>query len=107
MNMRFLFLLVSCLCITSIARSQTIESKAVTALESYFQEDRLALHIHTNKSVFFTGEEIWFTVYGFSRQEDLIASSNHNLKVGLFSEENEELAIRSSCLLNPYTVNQI
>ena len=101
--MKFLSLLFSLVFSIGLSQTQSIQNIS-EKLEDYFSEERLAIHLHTNKSVFFAGEELWYTAYGFDRVESKISPKNHTLLVSLYADNNESI-VSSMLLLNEGNVS--
>ena len=53
----------------------------------YFEETREIPYLHLNKSVFLTGEEIWFQAYILEQNSKKLHPTTSNLYVSIFSSE--------------------
>ena len=52
--------------------------------EEHFKHRREALHLHLNKTVFYVGEEIWWTAYAYNKKVDEPSSGTTNLHCGIY-----------------------
>lgn len=62
--------------------SSTIENSYL----EYFKLPRETLFLHTNKTTFLTGEEIWFTAYAYDRKNELTSKRTKNVYFGLYNK---------------------
>lgn len=93
-------LILAFLSITVIA--QTNQGDISEELVVHFEHDRTAFHIQTNKTIFFAGEEIWFSAYAFNRHKGEIILEDKNVVVQLW-DNNQELLDTSLLLLTKGT----
>jgi len=87
----FLAIFISGFTVLSQDANNNNNNNASEALKNYFEEERLALHLHTNKTTFIAGEQIWFSAYGFSRSTGLVTTSDHNVNVLLYDSQGNEI----------------
>jgi hypothetical protein len=83
-NAALLFLLLFC----AKTFSQTSDSKQqiIQHLENYFALDRENIHLHLNKDIFLSEENIWFKGYAYNRRELLPFYSTSNVFVALYNQ---------------------
>ena len=72
-----------------IGLSQT--KKTQDTYTDYFQLPRESLFIHTNKTVYITGEEAWYTVYVHDRKSHLPSAKTTNIYLGLYDQKGQHL----------------
>lgn len=80
----FLFLLTYSLCFSQ-------EKSAVNAYVDYFKLPRETLFLHTNKTTFLPGEEIWFKAYAYDRKSQLTSKATTNIRLGIFDKEGKQI----------------
>ena len=73
----------------SIGFSQ--EKTAADAYVEYFKVPRESLFMHTNKTSFLPGEEIWFKVYAYDRKSQLTSKATSNIHLGLFDKDGKQI----------------
>ncbi|MEM8926909.1 MAG: hypothetical protein AAGC45_01805 [Bacteroidota bacterium] len=75
-----------------IAQSEnpTIE-KLVKDYKGYFKTDRKSVHLHLNKTVFLTGENIWFSAYIFNHSQNLPSREKEYIYIDLIDSEGKVL----------------
>lgn len=67
------------------------EKIAADAYVEYFKNPREGLYMHTNKTTFLPGEEIWFKVYTYDRKSHLTSKATTNIHLGLFDKEGKQI----------------
>ena len=67
------------------------EKLASEAYVEYFNTPREALYIHTNKTTFLPGEEIWFKVYTYDRKSQLSSKATTNIHLGIFDKDGKQI----------------
>jgi len=87
--MKKLILLILLLIVTLIGYSQT-KSIGDTYVE-YFKSPRESVFIHTNKTTYLPGEDIWFKVYIQDRQNQLSSKATSNIHLALFDKDKNQL----------------
>lgn len=60
------------------------ENKLEESYQQYFKLPREAFFIHSNKTTYLTGEEIWFNAYVFDRKNALPSKKTSNIYVGIY-----------------------
>lgn len=75
-----LFLLSYTLCFSQ-------EKSAVNAYVDYFNLPRETLFLHTNKTTFLPGEEVWFKAYAYDRKSQLTSKATTNIRLGIFDKD--------------------
>lgn len=81
----FLFLLVQSFIL--FAQDDKIENHYV----DYFKLPRESLFLHSNKTSYITGEEIWFKVYTYDRKNHLSSKATTNIILGIYDEEGKQV----------------
>ncbi len=71
--------------------SQEKDTNVVEANASYFNIPRETLYLHVNKSIYITGEEIWFKGYAYDRQNNLPSLNTTNFEIEIFDEQGNEV----------------
>ena len=84
--------LLSCLLIISLAysnysHSQVNKEKIAKVLNDYFHLDRENIHVHLDKSIFLTNEQIWFKGYVFHRKLNMPFFATTNVYANLIDSE--------------------
>ncbi len=70
--------------------SQEFETQNLkTIYESHFDHYREAVHLHLNKTLFFQGEEIWWSAYVYNRKSNQSSNPTKNLYCGLYDSKGE------------------
>ena len=67
------------------------EKKAQDAYVEYFELPRESLFLHTNKTTYIAGEDIWFTAYAFDRKSNLSSKATTNIYVGLYDKSGKQI----------------
>ena len=67
------------------------EKKAQDAYVEYFELPRESIFLHTNKTTYLAGEEIWFTAYAFDRKSNLTSKATTNIYVGLYDKSGKQI----------------
>ena len=71
--------------------NQEYRAKIGTVLENYFDLEREAIHLHTNKSVYLTNETIWYQGYIFNRKTNKPFFTT-NVFVLLYDEKGDKIS---------------
>lgn len=72
--------------------SATAQQKNIeTSYQEYFKLPREAFFLHTNKTVYLTGEELWFKTYAFDRKNNLPSLKTTNIYLGLYDSIGNEI----------------
>ena len=77
--------LLTFLMIYSFCFSQ--EKSTVDYYVDYFKFPRETLFLHTNKTTYMPGEEIWFKVYAYDRKSQLTSKATTNIQLSIFDAE--------------------
>ena len=72
------------------AFAQTQKNTEESFLE-YFKLPRESIFLHTNKTTYLTGEDIWFKAYTYDRKNNLSSKKTTNIYVGLYDEKGVEI----------------
>lgn len=68
------------------------EQKSVTdSYVEYFKLPRESLFLHTNKTTYITGEEIWFKAYAYDRKNHLPSNATTNIHVGIYDKKGNQI----------------
>jgi hypothetical protein len=59
----------------------------VNAYVDYFNLPRETLFLHTNKTTFLPGEEVWFKAYAYDRKSQLTSKATTNIRLGIFDKD--------------------
>jgi hypothetical protein len=57
----------------------------------YFKLPRESLFLHTNKTTYLTGEEVWFKAYAYDRKNGLSSKATTNVYLGIYNESGVQL----------------
>ena len=63
--------------------------------QQYFKIDRKAIHLHTNKTVYTSGEHIWFSIYLFNKRTNSMALGKEYIHVDLIDPLGEIIAAKT------------
>jgi len=67
------------------------EKSAVDAYVEYFNLPRETLFLHTNKTTFLPGEEVWFKVYAYDRKSQLTSKATTNIHIGIYDKNGKQI----------------
>ena len=67
----------------------TAVQNLVESYQSYFKTDRKSVHLHLNKTVFLTGEHIWFNTYIFNQSQNMPSKAKEFVYVDLIDQKGE------------------
>jgi hypothetical protein len=67
------------------------EKTAADAYIEYFKVPRESLFMHTNKTTFLPGEEIWFKVYAYDRKSQLSSKATANIHLRMFDKDGKQI----------------
>ena len=67
------------------------QKKVQNAYVDYFELPRESLFLHTNKTLYMSGEEIWFTAYAFDRRSNLSSKATTNIYVDLYDNTGKQI----------------
>jgi len=88
--MKFNFTICSLLFfILSFSQNTSNQEKIKTLLDTYFLEDREIIHVHFNKSKYLNNEDIGFTGYVFSKNENIPFLDSSNIQLTIYNEQEE------------------
>lgn len=59
--------------------------------ETYFQHPRESVHLHLNKTLFLTGEEIWWSGYVYNKRTNTPSFETTNLYCGIYDQNGEQI----------------
>ncbi len=77
----------------AIAQKNSFETESIIQqYENYFKTDRKSVHLHLNKTVFFTGEHVWFSTYIFNKTLNLPSEEREFVYVDLINGNGEIIA---------------
>ena len=57
----------------------------------YFKLPRETLFLHTNKTTFIPGEEIWFKAYAYDRKNNLSSKATTNIYLGIYNNSGNQI----------------
>ncbi|WP_298510713.1 hypothetical protein [uncultured Kordia sp.] len=69
------------------SQQKTIEEE----YSAYFTLPREALHLHLNKTSYFSGEEIWFKGYAYDQKNQLTSKATTNINVGVYDAKGNQI----------------
>jgi len=75
--------------------------------ENYFSKPRESLYIHTNKSSYLKGENIWFQGYAYNRQSKHLDSLTRNVEIGIYNKDGQMVDKRLYLTINGIFKGQI
>ena len=91
MNLKLLPSLVfSFLLFQGIAQNKDTE-QLKTVYEEHFQHQREAFYLHLNKTIFYVGEEIWWTAYAYDKKAGEPSMATSNLHCGIYDAEGKPI----------------
>jgi hypothetical protein len=67
------------------------EKSTVDSYVNYFQLPRETLFLHTNKTTYMPGEEIWFKVYAYDRKSQLTSKATTNIQLSIFNADGKQI----------------
>jgi len=67
------------------------EKSVVNSYVDYFTLPRETLFLHTNKTTYMPGEEIWFKIYAYDRKSQLTSKVTTNIQLGVFDAEGRQV----------------
>jgi hypothetical protein len=74
---------------SSVVFSQ--EKSTVDYYVDYFKLPRETLFLHTNKTTYMPGEEIWFKVYAYDRKSQLTSKATTNIQLSIFDADGKKI----------------
>jgi uncharacterized protein YfaS (alpha-2-macroglobulin family) len=86
---RKLYVLIAALLIYSLGFSQ--QKSTVDYYVDYFKLPRETLFLHTNKTTYMPGEEVWFKVYAYDRKSQLTSKATTNIQLSIFDSEGKQV----------------
>ena len=87
--------------------SQNETNEISNSLKSFFENNNTVLHCHLNKTTFLPGEEIWFAVYAFNKNNSTIQAKNSNGQISLYSFDNKRISEQLIYIKNGKTFGNI
>src|SRR5690606_4627685 len=82
-----LFLCVLCLTTLYSQRSEEKSNKIQELLSEYYTLDRETIHVHFNKDVYFTDEQIWLNGYVYHQQNRMLFEETTNVFMEFFDQD--------------------
>lgn len=67
------------------------EKSTVDYYVDYFNLPRETLFLHTNKTTYLPGEEIWFKVYAYDRKSQLTSKVTTNIQLSIFDADGNQI----------------
>jgi hypothetical protein len=67
------------------------EKSVVDSYVDYFTLPRETLFLHTNKTTYIPGEEIWFKVYAYDRKSQLTSKVTTNIQLSIFDADGNQV----------------
>lgn len=93
-NLCSFFLLYMAICLNLKAQSPKLnpeKEKITNAITNYFQLERETIHLHFDKNIFFSNEEIWFKGYVLDRKNNIPFLNTSNVFIVLLDENGTTL----------------
>tara|TARA_R110001632_G_scaffold18712_12_gene57657 strand:- start:18266 stop:20635 length:2370 start_codon:yes stop_codon:yes gene_type:complete len=88
MKKTLLTLLVTFLSVVSNSQEKkSIENSYV----DYFNLPRETLFLHTNKTTYFSGEELWLNIYAYDRKNNLSSKTTSNIYLGIYDDSGKQI----------------
>lgn len=88
--MKKILLLLSITFISFSSNSQDLKNVKNSYLE-YFKFPRETVFLHTNKTTYIKGEEMWFKIYAYDRKNNLSSKTTSNIYLGIYDENGKQL----------------
>lgn len=82
-------LIASVLLVVTVVSAQ--ETSLEKAYQEYFKLPREGLFLHTNKTTYLTGEEIWLKAYAFDKKNSLPSQLTRNIYIGLYDSVGKQI----------------
>lgn len=82
-----ILLLIALISLKQFGQKKQIEE----SYQEYFKIPREALYVHTNKTTYLTGEEIWFKAYAFDKKNSLSSLKTKNIYFGIYDSSGKEI----------------
>ncbi len=89
------FLILLFLSLTTQAQNVAHFTKIQDRYQHYFKIDRKAIHLHTNKTVYTSGEHIWFSTYLFNKRTNSMALGKEYIHVDLIDPLGEIITTKT------------
>jgi hypothetical protein len=86
---RAIFILVFLMMTPLLSFSQ--ENKVEETYLDYFTLPRESLFLHTNKTTYIVGEDIWFKVYAYDRKNENTSKATTNIHLGLYDHTGKQI----------------
>ncbi len=87
---RFTFFLLSLVMMLPLLVNAQ-ENKVEDNYLDYFSLPRESLFLHTNKTTYLVGEEIWFKIYTYDRKNENSSKATSNVYLGLYDETGKQI----------------
>ena len=103
-------IIIYLLLFVSVSNSQNIENAITKSYESYdeyFKLPRESLYIHTNKSSFLRGDNLWFQGYAYNRQTQNLNPETRNVELGIYNNKGKMLSKKLYLVINGLFQGQI
>lgn len=91
-QLRLLLLLFVVFSSKSFSQNQEIKNQIATKLNSYFALERENIHLHLNKDIYLSDENIWFKGYTYNRKELLPFYKTMNVFVVLYNQTGTKIS---------------
>ena len=91
MKKRLLFCLLFTFIFSSFSSYSQDKKNAEENYLEYFKLPRETLFLHTNKTTFILGEEIWFKAYVYDRKNNLSSKATSNIYLGIYDASGNQL----------------
>jgi hypothetical protein len=85
---RKLYFILFLLSFTSVFSQK---KSTVDSYVDYFKLPRETLFLHTNKTTYMPGEEMWFKVYAYDRKSQLTSKATTNIQLSIFDAEGTQI----------------
>ncbi len=88
---KFILLFLCSNCLVFAQEKSKPKEKITNSIASYFKLDRENIHLHLNKNIFFTDEQIWLKGYIFSRNTFVPSFLTTNVYLTLLDENGNKI----------------
>lgn len=91
-QIRLFLLLLIAFSSKTFSQNQDIKKHIAEKLNSYFSLERENIHLHLNKDIYLSGENIWFKGYTYNRKELLPFYNTMNVFVALYNQTGTKIS---------------
>ena len=106
--LRYIVSLYFLICLFSVDAQNTDSINSLeNRIEKYFELPRESIYIHTNKTDYVVGENLWFKAYIFDRQKAKPFKETSNLDIRIFDEDGNEIKQSLFFARDGYSIGQI